>query len=362
MPASPQRIVAQPRDRRRGEGLIIRGHLPGDAVDDALGDRAAIGDHGRDAHRLRLGQSQAEGFTGIAAIEHEPCAGERCGQRLMRDRREAAHADIRQTIGAAQDPLHPPRPHRVGGGAVGRRTGVEVQLRPRHRRPDPGHPEIEQPVKPAQRIGGEDRARFGRFARQRPAKVVEHAVRYDSAPAGQQPRRNRRRMVGPGHHQDRPVPDQAPQIARLLQIAARVVQPKRPLCGAAHQTDHPMAAIGDVEIASGGNPVAQRGPADAVPVERRMAAAARVHPVAASRQRLGQRHKGGFGAAERRRRSHGPVEGDPVIGHHDMRHQRHTVRRPPPATGAAGSDRPSPAAAASASGGVSASGSRRALR
>ena len=40
MPAPPQRVVAQHRDRRRGEGLVIRGHSPADAVDDPLGDRA----------------------------------------------------------------------------------------------------------------------------------------------------------------------------------------------------------------------------------------------------------------------------------------------------------------------------------
>ena len=54
--------------------------------------------------------------------------------------------------------------------------------------------------------------------------------------------------------------------------------------------------------------------------ERRPAPAARLDPVAARGERLGERDKGGLGAAERAGLGGPPVEGDAVIGHHHISH------------------------------------------
>ncbi len=55
--------------------------------------------------------------------------------------------------------------------------------------------------------------------------------------------------------------------------------------------------------------------------DRRVALAARLDTVAARRQRLGERDERRLGAAERSGLDARAVERDPVIGHHDMRHQ-----------------------------------------
>ena len=56
-----------------------------------------------------------------------------------------------------------------------------------------------------------------------------------------------------------------------------------------------------------------------------MAAIAHLHLVAAPGKRLGQRDKGSFGAAERRRLGHCPVKGNAVIGHYHAHHQSRTT-------------------------------------
>jgi hypothetical protein len=51
-----------------------------------------------------------------------------------------------------------------------------------------------------------------------------------------------------------------------------------------------------------------------------MAIAARLNPMAAHRQRFGERDEGGLGAAEGPCFGRRAVEGDAVIRHHHMRH------------------------------------------
>ena len=192
----------------------------------------------------------------------------------------------------------------------------------RHRRRDARHPQIEQPIEPAQRVRGEDRARRRRLARDGPAKPVEHAIRDRLAAAVQQPGRDRFRVIGAGHDQGRPMPGESPDVARLAQIARRVVQPEQPSSRAPDKPDHAMPAIADVEIAGCGHVARQRHPAHAVVGQRLVAAIADLDRVTARRQRFGQRHKGGLGAAQRRGLGHAPVERDAVVGHHHTRHQR----------------------------------------
>jgi hypothetical protein len=81
-----------------------------------------------------------------------------------------------------------------------------------------------------------------------------------------------------------------------------------------------MPAIADIEIASLGRPDVERRPADALVRQRGAAVVARRDPMAARGQRLGERDKGGLGAAERPRLGGAAVEGDAPIGHHHVSH------------------------------------------
>jgi hypothetical protein len=56
-------------------------------------------------------------------------------------------------------------------------------------------------------------------------------------------------MIGSGGNEGRAVPGEPPQIARLLQVAGRIVQPEEPVPRLADESDDPVAAIADVEIA-----------------------------------------------------------------------------------------------------------------
>ena len=201
----------------------------------------------------------------------------------------------------------------------------------RHSGFDPRDPEIEQPVEPAQRVRGEDRPRRRRLARRRGAEALKNAVGDDLAPAARQPARDRRRVIGAGHHQGGTVPGEPPQIARLLQIEGGIVQPEHPTPCPADQPDDPVAAIADVEVASSRQVARQWRPAHAFVNDCRAAAIARLDAVTSRRQRLGERCEGSLRAAERRRFRHRSVKGDAVIGHHHRRH--HSVSRWPSSVG-----------------------------
>jgi hypothetical protein len=86
-----------------------------------------------------------------------------------------------------------------------------------------------------------------------------------------------------------------------------------------------MAAIADVEVACPRQVARQRRPAHTLVNDRGAAAIARLDLMTSRRQRLGERYKGGLGAAERCGFRHRPVEGDTVIGHNNARH--HSVSR-----------------------------------
>ena len=116
------------------------------------------------------------------------------------------------------------------------------------------------------------------------AKLLEHAIGDDLAAAAGQPARDRSRVIGAGRDQGRAIPGEPPQIARLFQIAGRIVQPEQPALRRATSPITRCAAIADVEIAGARNPARQRRPAHALVAERGAAAVAHLDPMAAPRQ------------------------------------------------------------------------------
>ena len=127
-------------------------------------------------------------------------------------------------------------------------------------------------------------------------------------------------MVGARYHQGRTVSGECPQIAWLSEIEGGIVQPEQPAPRAADKPDDPVAAVADVEVASMRQVARQRRPAHSLVHNCGAAAIVRLDPMATCRQRLGKCDKGRLGAAEWCGFRHQPVEGDAVIGHHDVGH------------------------------------------
>src|SRR5579863_6323111 len=139
-------------------------------------------------------------------------------------------------------------------------------------------PQTEQPIEAAQRIGSEDRARWRRaFERRRAAELLLHCIGNDRAATARHPPGNRTCMVAPGRDDQRAMTPELADITEFAQIAAGIVDPEEAPLDARYETDQPMAAIGDVEIAALGRSRRERRPIDAAVRQRRRAAIAHQH-------------------------------------------------------------------------------------
>ena len=109
--APPQRVVARAaRSPRRQTPRRHAATRPVTPSTTRSATRAERLHHRRHAQRLRLGERQAEGLAGIAAIEHRPAPPVSAStSALAADRRVAAHALGGERVGARQHRLHRPR-------------------------------------------------------------------------------------------------------------------------------------------------------------------------------------------------------------------------------------------------------------
>src|SRR5262249_24308178 len=133
----------------------------------------------------------------------------------------------------------------------------------------------------------------------RAAERCGQAVGNDRAAAARHPPWHRRGMMRAQSRDHRAMTQQRPDIARLLQVTAGIVDPKN-LAPRGKAADEAMAAIGDGEIRAFRYAFLERRPGNAVVRERRGAAVAHQNAMAARGKGLGERDERAFGTTERR--------------------------------------------------------------
>src|SRR5262249_40277023 len=98
------------------------------------------------------------------------------------------------------------------------------------------------------------------------------------------------------------------------------VQPKEASLRPPNKTNDPVAAAADVKIACRRNTLRERRPMHTLIADRRHAAIAHRHMMAAPCQGFGERRKCRFRSTERALLGATAVKGNSVIGHHDLSH------------------------------------------